>query len=253
MSERWFRCLQRRPLASTQLFCLPSAGAGASAFRGWPAAFGDGVEVQAVQLPGRENRFTDPIVIDPAEIAARIAARADRPFAIFGHSFGGRLAFEVARALRLAGAGQPCRLYPSASRPPHVTRTDGPLDGVSGADHAVLTARLAGCGGMPAAVLAEPELLELVLPALRADLGWLDRYRYVEGPPLEVPIVAFAGRDDPVVAAALMRGWAEHTGGPFALHVLPGGHFFLHDRLAALASLIEQDLAAESWVSGRRA
>lgn len=242
MSDRWFIRLRRRPQASRLLFCLPYAGAGAGAYRGWPAAFGDAVEVHAVQLPGRESRFEEPSTVEPQEIAAAIADRADRPFAIFGHSFGARLAFDVIRALRQAGAQQPQRLYPSGSRPPHLGRDDGLLDGVADADERVLLDRLTAGGGMPAELLAEPELLALLLPALRADLRWLDGYRYDEQQPLAVPITAFAGADDPLVSPELMRGWARHTTGPFALHTLAGGHFFLHERLAELARLIEQDL-----------
>jgi surfactin synthase thioesterase subunit len=242
MTDHWFVCSRRRPQASSQLFCLPYAGAGASAFRGWPTAFGDAVEVHAVLLPGRESRYREPCTIEPHGIAAAIADRADRPFAIFGHSFGGRLAFDVTRALRQAGAPQPQRLYPSGCRPPHVRRNDGLLDGVADAEDGVLVDRLTATGGMPAELLAEPELLALLLPAMRADLRWLDSYRYDEQPPLTVPITAFAGANDTVVSPELMRGWARHTTGPFALHTLQGGHFFLHQCLAELAALIEQDL-----------
>jgi surfactin synthase thioesterase subunit len=250
MNDRWFVCLQRRPRAGIQLFCLPYAGAGASAYRAWPAAFGEAIEVQCVQLPGRENRLREPAVLDPHEIATVIADRADRPFAIFGHSLGGRLGFEVTRALRKAGARLPLRLYPSSCRPPQVRLADGPLDGVADADDAVLIGRLTAGGGVPAAVLAEPDLMELLLPTLRADLRWLDGYRYQEQPPLPVPITAFAGADDLVVPADLMPGWARHSTGPFALHVLPGGHFFLHEQLDRLARLIEHDLPAT--VAGER-
>lgn len=240
--NRWFLCPTPRPGAAKQLFCLPYAGAGPSALRAWPSAFGADVEVHLGHLPGRESRYREPAGVDHREVAAAIAQLADRPYAIFGHSFGGRLSFEVTRALRAGGATLPTRLYPSASRPPHISSNDGILDGLSDASHDELIAGLVAGGGMPTAVLAEPELLELVLPAVRADLGWLDHYRFVEQPPLPVPIVAFAGADDQVVSAAEMHGWAEHTDAGFALRELPGGHFFLHDRLTELTRLIEADL-----------
>lgn len=242
MTDRWFVRLARRERASTQLFCLPYAGAGASIYRDWPAAFGADVEVNAVQLPGRESRFGDRSPLDPAELAAAIAARADRPFALFGHSFGGRLAFEVARALRRRGGPMPRRLYPSGCRPPHVKVMDGPLDGLSTAPEELLIDRLAAGGAMPAAVLAERELLDLVLPVVRADLAWLDEYRYVDEPPLDLPIAVFCGRHDEVVSPEVMRGWNRHTSVSFIQHVLPGGHFFLNERLADLARLVEYDL-----------
>ena len=244
MSERWFVCPQRRPHAPMQLFCLPYAGAGASAYREWPAAFGDAAEVQCVQLPGRENRLREAATVDPDDVATAIADRADRPFAIFGHSLGGRLGFEAVRALRRVGGPQPRRLYPSSCRPPHVAAADGPLDGVADAQESVLVDRLVAGGGIPAEVLAEPDLMELLLPTLRADLRWLDGYRYREQPPLSVPITVFAGADDAVVPPDLMHGWARHSTEPFAMHVLPGGHFFLHEQLPQLARLIEHDLLA---------
>ncbi|HEY0697125.1 MAG TPA: thioesterase domain-containing protein, partial [Micromonospora sp.] len=95
----WFVSTGTRPDAPTQLFCLPYAGAGAGAFRLWPAAIGPDVEVLPVQLPGRENRIMEDPRFTVAEVAAAIAERADRPYGIYGHSMGGRLGFEVVREL----------------------------------------------------------------------------------------------------------------------------------------------------------
>jgi surfactin synthase thioesterase subunit len=239
--DRWFACPVRRPDAIARLFCLPYAGAGASAFRAWPAEFGPHIEVVAVQLPGRENRIGDSLVLDPAEIATAIAAKADRPFAIFGHSLGGRLGFEVARALRRAGAPQPVRLYPSGSRPPDAV-ADGPYDGLSRLGGNELIARVAAGGGIPDAVLAEPELVELILPVLRADLRWIDDYRYVPEPPLTMPLTVFAGEADGVAPAEQLAGWRRHTTAACTVHTLSGGHFFLHGQLGELARSIERDL-----------
>jgi surfactin synthase thioesterase subunit len=242
-ADRWFICQTRRPGAAVQLFCLPYAGAGASAFRAWSAAFGERVEVVAVQLPGRENRIREPIEIDPVPIAGAIAARADRPFAIFGHSLGGRLGFETIRALRRAGGPQPIRFYPSASRPPDEISA-GPLDGLSRLDDDELLDRLADAGGFPAAVLAEPELVALILPVLRADLTWVDDYRYDPEPPLDMPLTAFAGSRDEGVSPDQVAGWRRHSAAGGSLRTLDGGHFFLHERLAELAGTIESDLLA---------
>jgi surfactin synthase thioesterase subunit len=241
--ERWFVRYVRRPDADVQLFCLPYAGAGASAFRAWPAAFGPRVEVVAVQLPGRENRIREPLTIDAAAIASAITAAADRPFAIFGHSLGGRLGFEVARAMRRAGQPMPERLYPSASRAPDED-AEGPLDGLSRLPDDELLDRLSAAGGFPAAVLEMPELLELVLPVVRADLCWVDDYRYVPEPPLDLPVLAFAGEDDEGAPPERMVGWRRQTTAAGGLRTLPGGHFYLHERLPELVALIEADLLA---------
>ncbi|WP_434090595.1 thioesterase domain-containing protein [Micromonospora chalcea] len=226
-----------------RLFCLPYAGAGASAFRRWASEFGESVDVTPVQLPGRENRITEDPRFSVAEVADAIASRADRPYAIYGHSMGGRLGFDVVRELRRTGRPLPLRLYVGGARAPHV-RTPGPFDGLSRASDDELLRRLGEGGGLPAELLDHPELVELLLPLLRADFGRVDDYRHVPGEPLPVPIVAFAGRTDRAVTRDQNAAWAEHTAAGFTLHELDGGHFFLHDRLPELAALIRADLTA---------
>ncbi|WFE40018.1 thioesterase domain-containing protein [Micromonospora sp. WMMD998] len=243
----WFVSAGSRPEAPVRLFCLPYAGAGASAFRHWPAAVGPGVEVLPVQLPGRENRIMEDPRFTVAEVADAIASRADRPYAIYGHSMGGRLGFEVVRELRRTGRPLPLRLYVGGARAPHVAGP-GLFDGLSHADDDELLRRLRDGGGLSAELLDHPELVDLLLPLLRADFGRVDDYRYVPGEPLPVPIVAFAGDRDRAVTREQNAAWVEHTAAGFTLHELPGGHFFLHDRLAELAALIRADLAAAPGV-----
>ncbi|NES31296.1 lantibiotic dehydratase [Micromonospora terminaliae] len=238
----WFVSAGSRPQAPVRLFCLPYAGAGASAFRRWQEAIGPDVEVLPVQLPGRENRISEDPRFDVAEVAGAVAARADRPYAIYGHSMGGRLGFEVVRELRRTGAPLPLRLYVGGARAPHVT-APGPFDGLSRAGDDELLRRLADGGGLPAEFFDHPELVELLLPLLRADFGRVDDYRYVPGEPLPLPIVAFHGRDDRAVSRAQHAAWAEHTAAGFTLHELAGGHFFLHDQLPGLLALIRADLS----------
>ncbi|MEV1057513.1 thioesterase domain-containing protein [Micromonospora chalcea] len=239
----WFVSAGSRPEAPVRLFCLPYAGAGASAFRRWASEFGESVDVTPVQLPGRENRITEDPRFSVAEVADAIASRADRPYAIYGHSMGGRLGFDVVRELRRTGRPLPLRLYVGGARAPHV-RTPGPFDGLSRASDDELLRRLGEGGGLPAELLDHPELVELLLPLLRADFGRVDDYRHVPGEPLPVPIVAFAGRTDRAVTRDQNAAWAEHTAAGFTLHELDGGHFFLHDRLPELAALIRADLTA---------
>ncbi|MEU4753930.1 thioesterase domain-containing protein, partial [Micromonospora tulbaghiae] len=239
----WFVSAGSRPEAPVRLFCLPYAGAGASAFRRWAAEFGADVDVVPVQLPGRENRITEDPRFSVAEVADAIASRADRPYAIYGHSMGGRLGFDVVRELRRTGRPLPLRLYVGGARAPHVA-TPGPFDGLSRAGDDELLRRLGEGGGLPAELLDHPELVELLLPLLRADFGRVDDYRHVPGEPLPVPIVVFAGRTDRAVSREQSAAWAEHTAAGFTLHELDGGHFFLHDRLTELAALIRADLTA---------
>lgn len=247
----WFVRQHPRPEAAVRLFCLPYAGSGASAYRRWQNAFDDHVEVAAVQLPGRENRLLEDPVIDPEAIAAAVidavadgaAESVDEsdPFAFYGHSLGARLAFEVTRSLRRAGAPLPLVVFAAAVRAPHLS-TPGPFDGLSEVDDDALIDRLAAGGGLPAAVLAERELLELLLPALRSDFRWLDSYRYLPDDPLDVPIVGLAGRRDHAVTVDQVDAWAEHTRAGFTRHVLDGGHFFLHENFAETTRLVSAEL-----------
>ncbi len=238
-TARWFTAPGTRADATCQLYCLPYAGAGAGAFRQWPRVFPPAIDVQLVQLPGREHRIAEPPEFDAAEVAAVIAARADRPYAIYGHSMGARLGFLVVRELRRRGGRLPVRLYVGGARPPD----DRDLLAIA-ADlpEEQFVQRLREVGGMPEEVLDEPELRELMLPILRADLRWLDVYQHTPEPPLPVPIVAFAGSRDPELASGTVDGWQRHTAGPFRLHTIDGGHFFLDDDRDTLVRLVSTDL-----------
>ncbi|WP_067175490.1 thioesterase II family protein [Microtetraspora niveoalba] len=245
LTARWFRCPRPLPHAAVRLFCLPYAGAGAGVFHPWPAALAPGAEVLGVQLPGRENRIAEPAEIDMAELAGALAdtAASDaRPYTLYGHSLGARLAFELIRALRDAGARLPDRLYVGAARAPHLAGSST-FDGLSRVPDDELVARVVAGGGVPEAVADEPELLELLLPALRADFTLLDEYVYRPEEPLPVPITAFAGTLDRAVSMEQMAGWEGHTTAGFVLHRIDGGHFFLHEREADLFALLSADLA----------
>lgn len=234
--DRWFVSTPD-PHASVLLFCLPYAGGGASAYRHLARALPPGLSALPVQLPGREGRIAEPADFTVADVADAVTARADRPYAIYGHSMGGRLGFEVVRELRRRAGVLPYALLVGASRPPDSVE---PLSRLAHVDDATLIDRLTELGGVPPEVFEEPELRELVLPVFRADFGWIDRYQYVEEDPLPVPVVAIAGTDDLDAPPELMAGWARHTSAGFEQHVLPGGHLFMQDRVDLLAAVVAQ-------------
>jgi surfactin synthase thioesterase subunit len=251
--SRWFREPPGRvDTAACLLFCLPYSGGGASAFRSWTGLMAPQVGVLPVCLPGREERIGEPPCMPVSEVAAAIAARADRPYAIYGHSMGARLGFEVIRELGRCGAPLPVAFYPAAARPLDIR---DPLADIVLLPDDEFLATLTDRVGMPAEVAQVPELRSLLLPVLRADFGWIHQYRYQPDPPLPVPVVALAGLADNEVTADVMLGWQRLTSAGFRLHTIDGGHLFLQDAAAPqLCDLLSGDLlAAAGRVAGNAA
>jgi medium-chain acyl-[acyl-carrier-protein] hydrolase len=234
----------RRTDADQQLFCLPFPGGAASGFLPWADLLPARVELVAAQLGGREDRFLDPA---PTSVAAIVAELLDamrtmsgRPFALFGHSGAALLAFELARALRARGEPGPAQLFVSAEPAPDLPRS-GPL--LHTLDDAELIQRLRARGGTAPEVLANDELMELILPTLRADFGWYEKYDYRPGPPLDCPVTAFASEQDKIVGVDAVAGWAAHTTGAFQLRLVDGGHFFIQDAANTVVPMIADALA----------
>lgn len=232
-------------MARLRLFCFPYAGGGASIFRTWSAGLPAAVEVQAVQLPGREARWRDPAFRQLAPLAdvlaAEIRPQLDRPAVFFGHSMGAALAFEVTRRLVRAGGPVPVHLLVSGRNAPRVPDDEPPIYGLPRAE---FLAELRQYAGTPEEVLANDELMDLVEPLLRADFELIETYAYEpDGTSLALPVTAFTGLDDHDVPLAKVEPWAAETAGPFRCHVLPGGHFFLNDHRAELLALVGRELA----------
>ena len=223
--SHWFRRVEPRPDAGVRLFCFPHAGGSAVFFQTWAKQISRDVELIAVQYPGRAERMAEPI-IDDAPTLVRLVTSAilplsDRPVALFGHSMGAIVAYEVARSLQTLGAA-PAHLFVSGHRAAGL-----PGRRYSEQDDDALVGTLTWMGGTDAEVLADPELREMVLPYVRGDLRLLDRYAHRPEPLLSVPITSIIGADDEVESADLAAGWGDLTSGAFAQRVLPGDHFYL--------------------------
>ncbi len=255
MSAQWFagndQSVVKNPRAL--LFCLPHAGGGASAFHRWAQALAPDIEALPIYLPGRERRIAEPVGIDPPAVAAAVAAalgaRGTPPYAFYGHSLGGWLAFEVIKELGGRGVPPPRRLYVGASRPPDIG-LPAELRGLTLAPADEIGRRLVGLGGIPPEVFDYPELVDLVLRIIRADFGWLESYVYKPQPPLAVPIVAFAAAGDQFASDADMAGWARHTSAGLTLRQVTAGHLFTQELRDELTAYIRSDLLAD--LSGER-
>lgn len=236
----WFVRPRPNPHAQSRLFCLPYAGGGASIFRNWPAKLSAHLEVCPISLPGREARFRDrPFTLMPdlvSELAEALRPVLDLPFAFFGHSMGALIAFELARRIRRTAGSMPAGLLVSGCRPPRSEFLD---PGVYALPDGEFLDRLSRrYRAIPNAVRANAELLELVLPTLRADFELLARYEYRDDEALTCPILALGGDRDDTVSPEDLRGWAEYTRGPFNCRTVPGDHFFLKSAESELLAIV---------------
>ncbi len=239
-TNAWVRIVNK-PEVRLRLFCFPYSGAGALAYRSWQQSFPSEIEVCPVQLPGRENRFREApftqmsLLVDAATSA--IAGHLDRPYALYGHSLGALVAFEIARKLRARGTRQPAHLLVSGCQAPQLPRTTLPLSQLSDADFLAEVVRF---GGTSKEVAQNAEFVQLVLPALRADLTVYDTYTYRTAPALSYPISAYGGLQDARASQTEMTPWQLQTSAKFHLNMFPGGHFFLQsEQNRFLANLVQ--------------
>jgi surfactin synthase thioesterase subunit len=246
-SNPWLWISRPNPAARLRLFCLPYAGGGATTFRTWHAHLPGDVEVCAVQLPGRENRFPEPPFTDLVELAQalprHLLASLDRPFALFGHSMGALIAYELAQRLFRQYGRAPTHLFVSGRGGPFVPRTGAVLHTMP-ADEELLAELQRRYGHIPAVMFEDAELRELFVRLLRADLTLVETYRCAVATPLPCPVVALGGACDRDASPDGLRTWQPLTAATFAMHVFPGGHFYFSDRVQPLLATISGYLQA---------
>lgn len=244
-ADRWITRPRPAPRARLRLFCLPHAGGGASAFRGWADTLPADVETCPVQLPGRENRIAEPAFGQLAPLVEALADAIDPwldlPFVLFGHSNGALVSFELARTLRARGRPGPAHLFASGRRAPDLPASSRSIHALPEAE---FLAELSELGGLPSALLEHRELLALLVPTLRADVSIHETYAFQEQAPLACPITAYGGVADPKVKREQLDAWARHTAGPFVRRMFPGGHFYLQDERDTTLRTLSADLHA---------
>ncbi len=229
--------------SSLCLFCFPYAGGGASVYRQWVVDVPSEIHVVPIQLPGRENRLREdpyhqlqPLIQD---LAWNLNPFLDRPFAFFGHSMGALLCFELARELRRKGMRLPLALFVSGRRAPHLRSTKPLLHPLPNREFVHEVQRFQGT---PEEIWENEELVEILLPILRADFSLCETYLYREEPPFAFPIYALSGRDDPHVNEHEIREWGKQTQGQFHSYYFPGNHFYLHSCRRDILRTIQDEL-----------
>ena len=230
IKSKWLQYWQPKPQARLRLFCFPYAGGSASIYRSWFRYCPEEVEVCPVQLPGRESRLLeDPFTrISPLVecLAEALAPHFSLPFAFWGHSMGAIISFELARTLqRHLPLLSPVHLYISGH--PEPGRLDHELP-IYNLPLPLFLARLRRLQGTPEEILQNDELLQLLLPALRADFEIAETYQYTPGLPLSCPITVFCGHQDSEAPPSSVSGWEKQTSRLCRFHFFQGGHFFLH-------------------------
>ncbi|MYX97717.1 alpha/beta fold hydrolase [Streptomyces sp. SID486] len=237
----WLRGFHEAKPGTPRLLCLPHAGGSASFFFAFSKALSPAVDVRAVQYPGRQDRIAEPPADSVQELAhgvfRALDERDETPLALFGHSMGSLVAFELARLLETAGR-PPAVLFLSGRRGPSVER----FENVHQGDDAQLIEEVIKLDGTDSALLRDEDLLQMILPALRADYRAVETYRRTPGPLLRSPFVVLTGDADPRVTPDEARTWSQETDGPSEVHVYPGGHFYLVPEQRAVLDRVEATL-----------
>jgi surfactin synthase thioesterase subunit len=248
--DPWIVRPRPNPAATLRLFCFPYAGLGTSVFRAWPPAFPSHVELVLMQPPGREARWSEKAFENAGDLAASatqaLLPHLTVPFVFFGHSLGALISFEVARQLRREGQAQPLRLFASAHRAPQLPHPHPILHALPDKDF--IDQMCHQYGGIPQAVLDNPDLVELMLPCLRADFTVFETYRHVDEAPLGCPITAFGGTRDRRITEREISEWRQQSGPDFRFEMFDGDHFFVQDRRDQLLASIMRDVSAMGLV-----
>jgi surfactin synthase thioesterase subunit len=242
--DLWCRRYRPSRTAITRLVCLPHAGGSASFFLPVAAALSPGVDVVAIQYPGRQDRRAEQPIDDMAVLADRIHGilrrQPEMPVTLFGHSMGAVMGFEVTRRLEADGHG-PLRLYASGRRGPSTYRDEA----IHRRDDAGILAEVRKMNGTASTLLGDDELMRAALPALRADYKATELYTCPEEVTVDCAISVVTGDSDPKTTLEEAKAWARHTTGSFDLHVFAGGHFFLTDHADEIIKIIDRHFRNE--------
>jgi medium-chain acyl-[acyl-carrier-protein] hydrolase len=241
--DPWLEYYHPRRTCRIRLFCFPYAGNGAVMFRSWQDAIPDSIELCPVQLPGRGRRLHDPPFTRLTGLIQAVSTALhpllDKPFALFGHSMGALICFELARAWRRELQLTPEYLFVSGRRAPQLSVPDSPTFNLPEAELIVELRRL---NGTPEDILSNPGAISLMMPLLRADFEVVQTYLYSSERPLDCPIKAIGGLEDMGTSQEHLLPWREQTANSFSLSMFPGDHFFINQVRRELCRLLASTL-----------
>ncbi len=243
MTGRWSRCPSPRPTAVARLICFPFAGGSAATYRGWENQLPPTLELHVVDLPGRIPRLAEAprtnLVALAEDAANALASVIDgKPYAIFGHSMGAVLGFET--SLRLTARGlPPAHFFASARQSPALAWRRPKIHDLPEADFNAAIARL---GGTSRLVLADPEMMQIVMPSLRADFTAIETYECRPGAKLPCNVTVIGGAEDPDVGLEDLMAWQDVTSGIALVEQKSGGHFYIDQHAPAVTRQIVTDL-----------
>jgi len=233
--EPWIRSSDKN--ARLRLFCFPYAGGGTTEYRTWKPYFPGSVDICPIVLPGRETRLNEAPYHDMTKLVPVLAdalwpLMRRTPYAFTGHSMGAWIAYELAREMRRRGRPQPVHLFLSARRPIDVPAPVSDLHHLP--EREFVAAIQDRYNAIPKMILDNPDVLRIFLPAMRADFTLGETFMPVTEAPVDIPISAYTGTGDKVVARATVEQWDRHTTAEFTHRELPGGHFFLRESVDLL-------------------
>lgn len=243
MNNSWIVKPKPNPEAQLKFICLPFAGGSSNSFRTWAQHLPKQIELLAIEIPGRGQRLGEELRTRIGELVPDIATalrdELDRPFALFGHSMGTLLGLELVHHMRSHFELEPVHLFFSGRGAPDLPNREKPIHQLPEEE---FVNHIRNYNGTPKEVLEHEELMELMIPILRADFEVCETYSYQKRPKFSCPLSVYGGLQDSDAPRQNMQAWAHHSTGPFNLRMFPGDHFFFLQNTQALLGSILRDI-----------
>lgn len=241
MDSQWFFIPKKVYSPSIRLICLPYAGGGVRTYQSWAAQLPEGVELVAVQPPGRGSFMGTPAYNNMAMLVnalyKEISPLLDRPYVLFGHSLGSRIAFELLHQLQLRNQRLPELFMASGSSSPDTARSKASTYQLSDAQ---FVAELQRMNGTPTEVLENKELMSILLPLLRADFQLAETYRFTGSVQFPLELHVLGGLDDVDVPLENLPHWGRFFSKKMHVHTFAGGHFFIETHQSEVIALVRR-------------